>query len=113
MATLSRLSIAFCALSLSGCMTFTVEGFGTRTPDAQHGKETSHGSIYGFSWSTTNAEKCTDSNQLYRVRFHTNMAYLAAGVMSFGFYVPQTIEWWCTEQMAEEPPEEALYNPND
>jgi len=76
-------------------MTFEIEGSGSITEKSQSGSETVAGSIYGFQWRDRNVGKCDGGIRLYRVEFHTNAFFLLASVASVGFYVPQTVEWWC------------------
>lgn len=88
--------LALCLLvTLSGCMAFEVEGDGELTQNSCHGSETVHGSFWGFSWHDRDIEKCFDGSGLYRVEFSTNAFFALASVASIGFYVPQTVEWWC------------------
>lgn len=114
--SIRMLFAAICALTLSACMTFTLEGDGEKKPDATQGTDTTHGSLYGYYWSKPTDEKCTDGQQLFRVRFHTNAGYLLASVASLGLYVPQTAQWWCTDTTNAFSPdtelEEELYQPN-
>lgn len=91
-----RIFLNFCIImSLSGCATMTIEGDGRKTPESKTGTHTSHGSYYGFVWSEPPATKCENGRGLYRVRNHTNAVYSLVSILSFGFYVPQTAEWWC------------------
>ncbi len=97
-------------ISVSGCMTMTIEGDVPKTPQSKSGTDTMHGSLYGFSWSTPVVEKCDNRRGLSRARYHTNALYLVASVVSLGLYVPQTVEWWCDGSTTDEDGE--IYSPN-
>jgi hypothetical protein len=75
---------------LCGCMNFKVEGGGTPCPE--EGKETVHGSFYGFRWSE---HKIVESQEkgLYSVTYYSNGLYALASVASLGLYVPVDVEW--------------------
>lgn len=92
---LLSLVIAAALVVASGCMSFELEGDGLKTPQSKHGSEIVHGSLYGFMWASREIEKCSDNLGLYRVEYHTNLFYILASTCSLGFYVPQTVEWWC------------------
>jgi hypothetical protein len=81
--------------TISGCATMTIEGDGQKTPQSRTGTHTKHGSFYSFVWSEPPVEKCDNGHGLYLARYHTNAVYVLASVFSLGFYVPQTVEWWC------------------
>jgi hypothetical protein len=99
-------------ISLWGCATMTIEGDCQKTPKSKTGTHTAHGSFYGFVWSEPPPEKCDNRRCLYRVRYHTNAVYVLASVISLGFYVPQTVEWWCDGTPVDDDDEE-LYRPKD
>ena len=80
---------------LGGCATMTIEGDGQKTPQSKTGTHTKHGSFYSFTWSEPAVRKCDNNRGLYRARYHTNIVYVLASVVSLGLYVPQTVEWWC------------------
>ena len=82
-------------ISVSGCMSFELEGDGLKTPESKHGSETVHGSLYGFIWTSREIEKSSDNLGLYRVEYHTNILFILVSTCSLGLYVPQTVEWWC------------------
>lgn len=82
-------------MTLSGCMTFSVEGDSPKTPDSTTATQVFHGSLYGFKWSDFPVEKCENQQGLSRVRYSTNAAFLFASVLSLGLYVPQHVTWWC------------------
>ncbi|MEM7083133.1 MAG: hypothetical protein AAF465_10395 [Pseudomonadota bacterium] len=106
MPTLFRLLILIASLTtLSACSTFELEGAGSSTPEALHGSETFHGSLYGFAWRPFAIEKCED-NTLFRVEYHTNAGLLLASFVTLGLYVPQTVEWWCNSPQEDEEDEE-------
>lgn len=105
------LLIGLLSATLTGCMTYTLEGDGEKKPEATRGTDTTHGSLYGYFWSKPSVERCISGQQLMRVRFHTNAGYLLASVASLGVYVPQTVEWWCTDTPNAEALEEELYQP--
>jgi hypothetical protein len=80
---------------ISACATMTIEGDGEKTPCSKKGIHTVHGSFYGFNWASPPVDKCDNRQGLYRARYHTNLGYVLAPVVSLGLYVPQTVEWWC------------------
>ena len=80
---------------ISACATMTIEGDGEKTPDSKKGIHTVHNSFYGFVWSSPPVDKCENRHGLYRARYHTNLGYVLAPVITLGLYVPQTVEWWC------------------
>ncbi len=100
------LALSFCA----GCATFELEGNGALTPDATTGSQTVHGSLYGYRWQPFAIEKCGADN-LFRVEFHTNAAFLLVSVASLGLYVPQTVEWWCYDAAEEAKDDEEVWVP--
>jgi len=100
----------FMIVNIYGCATMTIEGDGRKTPESKTGTHTKHGSFYSIVWSEPTVEKCDNGRGLYRTRYHTNAVYVLASVMSLGFYVPQTVEWWCDDTPAREEDEE-LYHP--
>lgn len=107
MVTTIRAMLICCTIAgMSGCATMTIEGDGQKTPDSKTGTHTSHGSFYGFVWSEPEAEKCDNGQGLYRARYHTNALYALATVMSFGLYVPQTVQWWCDDGSGQDTDEE-------
>ena len=81
--------------SVTGCMTFAIEGDVPKTPDSKTKSETIHSSIYDIQWSSWTVEKCDERKGLARAEFHTNAVYLLASVATLGLYVPQTVTWWC------------------
>ena len=96
MRKISRLTVVACFLvCLSGCMSFEVEGDGRLTPQSITGRETVHGSLYGYTWGSRDIQKCSGGLGLYRVEYHTNALYILVSTCSLGLYVPQTVEWWC------------------
>lgn len=111
METIIRLLLICCMIiSLSGCATMTIEGDGQKTPESETGTHTAHGSFYGFVWSEPPVSKCENGRGLYRVRYHTNAAYVFVSTISIGLYVPQTAEWWCDGTPMPEDDEE-IYRP--
>ena len=94
-----------CCACTQGCATFELEGSGSITPDAITGSETVHGSLYGYRWREFEIEKC-NTDSLFRVEFHTNVAFLLISIASLGLYVPQTVEWWCYTPATEDESEE-------
>lgn len=98
----SLLLVFLCSMILiaAGCMRFDVEnhptGMDKTALSPTGGIETIHGSLYGFYWKKRTQEdiiKAKGATQLYRVRYHTNIFYCLASVLSLGLYVPETIEW--------------------
>ncbi len=104
------LTIVASIMIMSACMTMTIEGDVPKTPSSKSGTDTMHGSIYGFSWSKPQVEKCDNQRGLARARYHTNAVYLLASVISAGLYVPQTVEWWCDGSSTDT--DGKIYNPN-
>lgn len=108
-------AILLCCMivSISGCATMTIEGDGQKTPESKTGTHTVHGSFYNFVWTEPPAvDKCDNGHGLYRVRYHTNAVYVLVSVASLGFYVPQTVEWWCDGTPIQEEDEE-VYHPGN
>ena len=89
----------------------TIEGDGQLTPQSKTGTHTKHGSFYGIVWSEPPIEKCDTGHGLYRARYHTNAVYVLASALSLGFYVPQTVEWWCDGTPTKGDANEELYHP--
>jgi hypothetical protein len=108
--TIRAMLICCMIVSISGCATMTIEGDGQKTPESKTGTHTVHGSFYSFVWSEPPTEKCENGRGLYRVRYHTNAVYVLVSVISMGFYVPQTVEWWCDGTPDQEDDEE-IYHP--
>ena len=112
MEIISRIQILCLSLLLPGCMTFSIQGDGEKTPRSDSGTETVHGSLYNFSWSQTPVDHCDNGEGLYRVRFHTNAAYILVSAVSLGLYVPQTLTWWC-EDGGDADEDEEEYHPGE
>jgi hypothetical protein len=89
------LALTLAVIWLAGCTSFELEGDGSITPESVRGEETIHGTLYGFKWKEPDVQKCGDGQGIYRVEYYTNVFYVAASVISLGFYVPQTVAWWC------------------
>jgi hypothetical protein len=86
-----------CALSiLAGCMSFPIEGDCPKTPDSIYGKETVHGSFYGFNWDDSNRQvrKANNGLGLAKVEYRTNLLYLVISLASMGTYVPVDVDYW-------------------
>ena len=103
--------IACLIASIFGCATMTIEGDGQKTTESKTGTYTLHGSFYSFTWSQPLIEKCDSGHGLYRARYHTNAGYALVTIISLGFYVPQTVEWWCDGTPNQEEDEE-IYHPS-
>lgn len=108
--TIRAMLICCMIVSISGCATMTIEGDGQKTPMSKTGTHTVHGSFYKIIWSEPLTNKCDNGRGLVRVRYHTNELYVLASVISLGFYVPQTVEWWCDGTPLQEDDEE-IYQP--
>ncbi len=93
--TIRSVLICFMIFAIFGCATMTIEGDGQKTPQSKTGRHTQHGSFYNFFWSDPTIQKCDNGRGLYRARYHTNMVYVLVSAISLGFYVPQTVDWWC------------------
>ncbi len=106
-----RTMLIYCMIvSLSSCVTMTIEGDGQKTSKSKTGTHTKHGSFYSFVWSEPPVTKCDNGQGLYRARYHTNAIYVLASAISLGLYVPQTVEWWCDSTPHEEDDGE-IYKP--
>lgn len=103
-------ALATVALLVPACTTFEVEGDGSLTERSVRGSETVHGSFWGIDWAERPVQKC-ESTGLYRVQYHTNVAYLLASVGTLGLWVPQSVEWWCSTPAQEDTPDEFLLTP--
>lgn len=89
--------VAVCAVSiLSGCMSFPIEGDCPKTPDSKYGRETVHGSFYGFNWDddTREVRKANNRLGLAKVEYRTNFFYVLLSVISIGAYVPVDVDYW-------------------
>ena len=106
------MAVLICCLALSafGCTTMTIEGDGQKTPTSKTGTHTVHGSYYDFVWSAPPEKVCDNGRGLYRVRYHTNALYALVSILSLGFYVPQTAQWWCDGTPARDD-NEPIYHP--
>ena len=96
--------------NITGCSTMTIEGDGQKTPKSKTGTHTLHGSFYSFAWSEPPVRKCDNGHGLYRARYHTNALYVLVSTISLGFYVPQTVEWWC-DGTPKQNSDEEIYRP--
>ncbi len=96
---------------LAGCSTFELEGSGSISPSTITGRETVHGSLYGYRWQQFQVEKC-EQDSLFRIEFHTNALLLLTSLVTLGLYVPQTVEWWCNTQVAPDEEEEVWIPPS-
>ena len=101
------LSILFPVI-LSACSTMTLDGDVPKTPTSETGTHTKHGSFYNFVWAEPPVEKCERGKGFTRTRHHTNILYSLASIVSLGFYVPQTVEWWCDGSSSDEDEEEYI-----
>ncbi|MBT3287840.1 MAG: hypothetical protein HN380_10890 [Victivallales bacterium] len=81
---------------LTGCMSFAIEGDCQKTPDSHFGKETVHGSFYGFNWDDHSREvkKAGDGLGLFKVEYRTNFLYSLISVVSLGTYAPVNVDYW-------------------
>lgn len=112
MANKVRVIIICCMIfCLVGCATMTIEGDGQKTPESKAGTHTKHGSFYSIVWSEPPVDKCDNGRGLYRARYHTNAVYVLASVFSLGFYVPQTVEWWCDGTPVPDAEDDDIYIP--
>ncbi len=89
--------ISGCLLVLSAC-TFTLEGNAPKDESAKPYNKTINASSYG---SEPIENLCPLDEDLASLRFSTNPVYLMVSLVSFGFYVPQNITWWCGKKEAE------------
>lgn len=97
---------------LSGCMTFEVGSNASETQESYNNSEIVHGSIYGYRWREYHVQKC-DDGPLARVEYNFNWIELLASSLSLGFYVPQTVEWWCDDSITVDDEDEPGLNPTD
>jgi len=81
---------------LSGCMSVPIEGDCPKTPDSKYGRETVHGSFYGFNWddNTQQVRKVNNGLGLAKVEYRTNFFYSVLSVVSLGAYVPVDVDYW-------------------
>jgi hypothetical protein len=81
---------------LTGCMSVPIEGDCPKTPDSKFGKETVHGSFYGFNWddNSRNVCKAKDRLGLAKVEYRTNFFYALVSVASLGIYAPVNVDYW-------------------
>jgi len=81
---------------LTGCMNFAIEGDCPKTPDSHFGKETVHGSFYGFNWDDGSREvkKADKGLGLFKVEYRTNFLYSLISVFSLGAYAPVHVDYW-------------------
>ena len=93
---LSILAAACFVIILSGCMSIPVEGDCPKTPDSKYGRETIHGSFYGFNWDDSDRQVrvATNGLGLARVEYRSNFCYALLGVVSLGVYVPVDVDYW-------------------
>lgn len=92
------LATALSALSLTGC-TFTVVGNAPKTEDAVAQNKTINAT---FAKPEQFLNACAESDQdLAEIRFHTNLLYLSASIITLGLYVPQNVTWWCGSEEPE------------
>ena len=104
------LLLLIAGLLLSSCMTFEVDSNSSITTESDNGYEIVHGSIYGFKWRDYHVQKC-DDGPLARVEYNFNWVELLASTFSLGFYVPQTVEWWCDDSGIEDDADEPGLDP--
>lgn len=89
--------VVVCAVSiLTGCASFPIEGDCPKTPDSRYGRETVHGSLYGFHWDDNIREvrKADGGLGLAKVEYRTNFFYILASACTLGLYVPVDIDYW-------------------
>ncbi len=103
--------VCMLVLLLAGCATFELEGDGSIATDSTRGDETVHGTFYGFKWKEPHVKKCEEGRGIYRIEYHTNALYVVVSALSLGFYVPQTVAWWC--QAPALPEDDDVLQPDD
>ena len=94
---LIRMLVVVCVVSvLSGCMSIPIEGDCAKNPDSKYGRETVHGSYYGFNWDDNSRQVCKADHGLglARVEYRSNFFYALVSVLSFGVYVPVDVDYW-------------------
>lgn len=93
---ISTLAAAGMLSVLTGCMNFAIEGDGPKTPDSKFGRETIHGSYYGFNWDDTSrvVRKADDGLGLAKVEYRSNFFYALVSVVSLGAYAPVDVDYW-------------------
>lgn len=92
-----RTLAAICIIGiLTGCASFPIEGDCPKTPDSRYGRETVHGSFYGFHWDDNSRKirKADGGLGLAKVEYRTNLLYILASVCTLGLYVPVDIDYW-------------------
>ncbi len=95
--TVLSVSLVCITLFLTGCSTVIVEGSGNKDVISS-APVTIHGSMYGFDWQNKKnvllaMDKDDRTQSIYSVECHTNYLYLLTGVLTLGFYYPQTFEY--------------------
>ena len=89
------LSILMAIVMLTGC-TFTMVGNAPKT-EATVAQTKTVNATFARSEQFINA--CSDPKaHVAEIRYHTNAAYLLVSILSFGFYVPENVTWWCSTE---------------
>lgn len=83
-------------LLLEGCMCIPIEGDCPKTPDSKFGRQTVHGSFYGFNWDDDSRPIRVADNRLglAKVEYRTNFFFSLISVASLGAYAPVYMDYW-------------------
>ena len=89
------LVLSLCVASV-GCYRFTVRPKNTQIAP-YHGR-----TVHSYAWNLIDkdpiieAENCGEKG-LYAARAKTNLGFIAVAFLTFGAWVPMTVEWRCVE----------------
>lgn len=90
-------TVLLLVLILTGCMNFELSSDANITQDSSNKSETVHGTMWGqWYWKDYNIQKCNDG-PLARTENTFTAPQLFLSAVTLGFYVPQTVEWWCQD----------------
>ncbi|MBW2413228.1 MAG: hypothetical protein JRG76_01845 [Deltaproteobacteria bacterium] len=89
------LVLALCVTSV-GCYRFTVRPENTQIVDWRSK------TVHSYAWNLIDADPIVvahdcGSKGLYAARAKTNLAFIWAGFLTLGGWVPMTLEWRCVE----------------
>ena len=91
----SLLVLSLCVTSI-GCYRFTVRPKNTQIAE-YHGK-----TVHSYAWNLIDKDPIVEAANcgekgLYAARAKTNLAFIAVSFLTFGAWVPMTLEWRCVE----------------
>ncbi len=90
------LVLSLCVMSV-GCYRFTVRPKNTQIAE-YHGE-----TVHSYAWNLIDkdpivgAENCGEEG-LWAARAKTNLGFIAIAALTFGGWVPMTVEWRCVEK---------------